>query len=65
MWIFTLKTGGFEKKTFWPLFFFNSVYFKKKNMFFSKKTEHVFFQENTNKATFSMSSKSFIIFRKL
>ena len=37
-----------KKKTFWPLFFFNSVFFQKKNMFFIKKTEHVFFQENTN-----------------
>ena len=47
MWIFTLKTGGFEKKNILTLvFFFNSVFFKK-NMFFSKKKQNMFFFKKT------------------
>ena len=45
LWIFILKTGGFEKKPFWPLFFFNSVFFQKKTCFFKKKQNTFFFKK--------------------
>ena len=42
LWIFILKTGGFEKKNILTLVFFNSVFFKKKTCFF-----FFFFKQNT------------------
>ena len=40
MWIFTLKTGGFEKKNILTLVFFQQC--------FKKKNRTCFFQENTS-----------------
>ena len=42
-----LENRWFWKKTILTLVFFQQCFFSKKNMFFFKKTEHVFFQENT------------------
>ena len=45
LWIFTLKTDGFEKKNILTLVFFQQCFLKKKTCFFQKKQNMFFFKK--------------------
>ena len=55
-----LENRWFWKKTILTLVFFQQCFFLKKTRFLKKKTEHVFFQENTNCVLFFLPKCRFI-----